>query len=106
MSADPEIVPSSGTVELVFSGELATLHGGYFVLVDQSGREVAGLWSDQIEEGIPGYTTDLATFEILDFGVLGPGPDHVVLPPDLPPGTYQICTENSRPERCASITIQ
>jgi hypothetical protein len=40
-----------------------------------------------------------------DVGVGGRGPDHVVLPTDVVPGDYRICTANAGDEFCAPIEI-
>lgn len=104
MTVEPASVGAGGQVEVRFAGSLSTLHGGYFYLYNQSGSPVAALWSDGNGEP-PGATTDLDNFEILDFGVPGSGPDTVVTPVELAPGSYRLCTANSRPEACAELEV-
>ena len=105
MSSDVDVVERGHEVNLSFAGSLAELRGGYFLLIAESGERVAGLWSDRNEEGVPGFTLDLDNFEILAFGVTGPGPDRVLIPEEIEPGQYQICTANSDPESCVAVTI-
>lgn len=44
-------------------------------------------------------------FGSIDVGVGGPGPDHVSLPRDVPPGEYRVCTANAGDEFCSPLTI-
>ncbi len=80
------------------------MRGGYFYLM-RGDELIALLWSDANEEVPMGSTTDPGEMEILDFGVSGPGPDHVALPEGAPPGDYRLCTANSLPEVCAAVTV-
>jgi hypothetical protein len=48
--------------------------------------------------GTEGYGTT-------DVGVGGRGPDHVMLPPDVAPGNYRICTANAGSDFCAPIEV-
>lgn len=41
----------------------------------------------------------------LDVGILGPGPDHVIVPDNAPAGEYLLCTANSADEACATLTV-
>ena len=41
-----------------------------------------------------------------DIGVGGPGPDTVVLPDDLAPGDYRICTANAGADFCTPLTVE
>lgn len=74
-------------------------------LVD--GGWVPQYWMTAVQEGQPrpavrvgtqGYGTD-------DVGVGGPGPDRVLLPEDVPPGQYRICTANAAKDFCATLQI-
>jgi hypothetical protein len=40
-----------------------------------------------------------------EVGVVGPGPDYVMVPSTAPRGTYRLCTANGRDEACALLTI-
>lgn len=51
---------------------------------------------------VPAFTEG---YGVEDVGVGGPGPDHVRLPDDAPPGDYRICTANAGEEFCAPIEI-
>jgi hypothetical protein len=44
-------------------------------------------------------------YSVHDVGVRGPGPDHVRLPDDVPPGDYRICTANAGEDFCAPLEI-
>lgn len=44
-------------------------------------------------------------YGVVDVGVAGPGPDHVRLPGDVPPGDYRICTANAGDEFCAPLEV-
>jgi hypothetical protein len=41
-----------------------------------------------------------------DVGVSGPGPDHVVVPPEVPAGDYRVCTAHAREQQCGLLTIE
>lgn len=92
-------------MELRFRGSLADTRGGYFMLVDPDGTEVAGMWSDQGPDRTPGFTLALDTFGVLDNAVSGPGPDTVVMPSPLAVGDYRLCTANSAPEACVDVQV-
>ena len=40
-----------------------------------------------------------------DVGVAGRGPDRVVIPPDVAPGSYRICADNAAESFCTLIEI-
>lgn len=42
---------------------------------------------------------------VVDVGVGGPGPDHVVVPDSAPAGDYLLCTANSADQACALLTV-
>lgn len=41
-----------------------------------------------------------------DVGINGAGPDVVLIPADVVPGDYRICTGNSRPNICSPLTVE
>lgn len=55
-------------------------------------------YQDTVAAGTEGYG-------VIDVGVGGPGPDRVVLPADVEPGEYRICTANAGDEFCAPLEI-
>lgn len=106
MSVDPESVAPGDTISVSYESPLREKRGAFFFLVDQDERKVAGLWTGQLE-GVdgPGYVDDVDSFAILDVPVIVPGPDQLVIPPNVPGGSYHVCTANSRPAACLSITV-
>lgn len=104
ITVEPTTVEVGGTVNVAFSGSLGVRHGGYLYLIDEIGETVAGMRSDGNGEE-PEATLDVANFEILDYAVSGPGPDRVLIPAELQPGRYVLCTANSRPEACAVLNV-
>lgn len=105
LSATPATVASSATLQLRFSGELAVNRGGYYVLLDASGSELIAMNSDANPE-VPAHSflpTDTLV-PVLDYGLTGPGPELISLP-KVPPGQYQLCTLNSKPQACVQLTI-
>lgn len=106
MAASPMPVAAGSTLEVSFTGSLNEMRGGFFLLADSSGRPVAMLWSDKFEGEGQGFDLDAANAPVLDFGVVVPGPDTLVLPPGLDAGIYKLCTENSRPAACTTIEIK
>jgi hypothetical protein len=105
ITATPAAVRPGATFEVSFTGSLDEMRGGFFLLSDFSGRPVALLWSDKFEGEGPGFDLDVANAPVLDFGVIAPGPDTLVLPSDLDAGVYELCTENSRPTACTTIEV-
>lgn len=55
-------------------------------------------YQDTVAAGTEGYG-------VIDVGVGGPGPDGVVLPDDVEPGEYRICTANAGDEFCALLEV-
>lgn len=105
MSIDPQSVSSGSEIAVRYDGRLAKNRGGYFYLVNSAGERIAGLWTDKDERGEAGYTTELEEFEILDFSVSGTGPDILLIPTELAPGRYRLCTANSAPDVCATVNV-
>jgi hypothetical protein len=104
MAVSPTTVVVGAQANVTFSGSLSVRHGGYFHLVDAVGEIVAGLRSNGRGDE-PAATLDVANFEILDYAVTGPGPDVVVIPAELQPGRYDLCTANSTPETCVTLNV-
>lgn len=40
-----------------------------------------------------------------DVGIRGPGPDRVLIPDGIEPGSYRICTANAGDEFCAPLNV-
>ncbi len=40
-----------------------------------------------------------------NLGIIGPGPDRVIIPPDAEPGQYRICTANLAEDFCAPLEV-
>lgn len=40
-----------------------------------------------------------------DIGIGGPGPDSLIIPDSIRPGTYRLCTANSMPNVCTPLSI-
>jgi hypothetical protein len=41
----------------------------------------------------------------VDIGIAGPGPDTLIIPDSIRPGTYRLCTANSLPNICTPLDI-
>lgn len=106
MTAVPRSPKAGEQISMFFRGSLADGRGGFYRLEDNSRQLVAGMWSNTGEFDKPGFTLDIDAFVILDYAVFGPGPDQLLLPVEVAPGDYQLCTANSRPETCLPITIE
>lgn len=67
MRVDPSGVEGGHPVSVRFVGPKGNNRGGCcYVLLDAAGVEVAGLWSEKMEGGVPGFTTHLDQFVVLD----------------------------------------
>lgn len=68
----------------------------YLVSGRGSGSPASEWWSVEDREG-RGWP---------DIGIVGPGPDYVMIPNTAPRGTYRLCTANATvPEACALLTV-
>jgi len=106
LTVTPAEVAAGGTVEATFSGDLANDRGGYFYLNNSTGNPVAVLWTDKDEErGGAGSSTQINETVILDYAIVDPDPDTLILPTEVQPGRYQLCTANSIPRTCTEIEI-
>lgn len=107
MEVVPEVAAPGSRVELYFPAE--TMRGVAFYLDER----VDGDWEREytlsaVSGDSPAEPTWAPRDEELawdDVGINGPGPDEVVLPPDLNGGTYRICTANAVDEFCAPFDV-
>ena len=106
--ADPAQVAPGDVLSLTFPQE--TMRGIHFVLESQA----RGAWFhmfDLTSDGPgPGWeprwsAAGAAGFAVEDIGVVGPGPDHVVIPDVAEPGTWRVCTGNAGTNVCTTIEI-
>ena len=109
MKLEPASVRPGETIEVFFPEE--TLRGIHFVLEIQEGDSwhlSYNLLSDWGKGRTPEAhaVDDSEEFSYLDIGIGGPGPDAVVMPDDVPAGSYRICTGNAGENFCASLTIE
>jgi hypothetical protein len=84
------------------------MRGGYYWLsaippIERVHRAL--MWSEKIEGGVPGGSTDPNHWDMLAFGVIDPGPDTLILPVDIAAADYQLCTANSPHEACMNRTV-
>jgi len=106
---DPAEAAPGDVVALTFPEE--TNRGVLFVL-DQ--RVVDDTWVSRffLTSDGPGqgwerqwWPVDAAGVAVPDIGVGGNGPDRVLIPDVIEPGTYRICTGNAGADFCAPIEI-
>lgn len=103
---DPETAAPGDTVAMLFPR--GTGRGVAFQLDRRVGDDwVTRYWLTSDGNGgrpvsVPVQTEGYGT---PDVGVGGRGPDHVVLPTDVVPGDYRICTANAGSEFCAPVEI-
>jgi hypothetical protein len=98
------VLRAGGVFEVSFTGRLRELRGGYLWVQTLDGVQVALLRSDGNPEIPMGYTVNPVEFEMLDDGITGKT-SKFVLPPDLGPGRYELCTANSVPEACIEVEV-
>lgn len=108
MVVSPSTAEPGALVDLTFPEE--TGRGVVFVLqqeVDGAWLITARLFPVSVSAaGTPTWQPPDGDLAWADVGVSGPGPERAVLPPDLDPGNYRICTGNAGdPEFCAPVTI-
>lgn len=107
MVADREVAAPGDIVELTFPTEMT--RGIHFVLEEEAGGTWVyryGLISSGEGAGpgewfVPG-DDDVA---IPDIGIVGLGPDRVVIPEPATPGSWRICTGNAVQNVCVPIEI-
>jgi hypothetical protein len=93
MSVDGPLIVGA-EFEVSFEGSLRRIRGGYFWLQELDGTRVALLRSDGNPEIPMSYNIDVATADMLDDGLSGES-SMLILPPQIEPGPYLLCTANS-----------
>jgi hypothetical protein len=91
--------------EVSFDGSLRRSRGGYFWIQELDGTRVALLRSDGNPEIPMSYSIDVASAEMLDDGLSGES-SMLVLPPQIEPGPYLLCTANSADDVCIDVDVQ
>jgi len=91
--------------EVSFDGSLRRSRGGYFWLQEIDGTRVALLRSDGNPEIPMSYNVDVASADMLDDGLSGES-SMLVLPPQIEPGPYLLCTANSADDVCIEVDVQ
>lgn len=108
LSLEPQTAQPGQTVEMRFPQQ--TMRGIAFHLDERVGGEwVTRYLMTSDGNGDEPFTVSVDQAEgygVPDVGVGGSGPDRVVLPPDVPPGAYRICTANAGEDFCAPIDIR
>lgn len=103
MSVESPIIVGR-TFVVQFSGRLAEIRGGYLSVADDTGAVVASLRSDGNSEIPMGYVLGSKS-EHLDDGLSGEQ-STFIFPPELPAGSYTLCTTNSGPTECVPVVVQ
>lgn len=105
---DPSSAEAGEQVELTFPQ--GTSRGVAFTLE----REARGGWAwthgltsgvDGYGDGRPSWVARGTSFGWDDIGVEGVGPDLILLPDELDPGSYRICTANARSNFCGELKV-
>jgi hypothetical protein len=84
------------------------MRGGYYwlsAIPSAAKAHRALLWSEKIQGGVPGGSTNSKHWDMLAFGVFDPGPDTLILPADISTANYQLCTASSLHEACMSLVV-
>ena len=106
--AEPAQVAPGDVLSLTFPEE--TTRGVHFVLESQA----RGTWFHMFDlvgvgegmlEPVSWQRAGSEDFEFPDIGIVGPGPDRVRIPEVAEPGTWRICTGNTRQNICTRIEI-
>ena len=90
--------------EISFAGSLSESRGGYFWLQELDGTPVALLRSDGNPEIPMSYSLDVANAGMRDDGLSGEW-SMLVLPPQIQPGQYRLCTANSADDVCIEVDV-
>ncbi len=83
------------------------LRGGFFYLYAWQDGE----WSGPrflLESDANGNAPRVVPMDqgMSDYGIGGPGPDGLILPSDIAPGSWRICTANARENVCGQFTVE
>lgn len=90
-------------LELTFSGAVATFRGGYYEVIGADGTALYLANTDGNSEApATYYVLAEGPGEILDYGAMGPGPEHLTVP-SLPAGEYQLCSANRLHRVCTGF---
>jgi len=95
---------AGGQFRVTFDGKLRESRGGYFWLRTPAGVAVALLRSDGNPEVAMDYSLDVTHATMLADALAGPT-SRLVLPPDIPPGTYLFCTALGN-EECVEVVLR
>jgi hypothetical protein len=104
MAVEDALVPGQ-KFHVRFDGRLRDSRGGYFWLNSPSGAPLALLRSDGNPEIPIGYSRDVTHATMLADGLSGER-STLILPPDLAPGSYALCTADSGQEECLDVRVQ
>ncbi len=99
-----DVLVSGEEFEVTFTGRLRESRGGYFWLNAPDGAAIALLRSDGNPEIPMGYTADVTHATMLADGLSGER-STLLVPPDLAPGSYVLCTANSGSEECVEVRV-
>lgn len=105
---DPETPEPGG----VFTAEFdeSNRRGGYFFLYQWDGSSwgepVHLLQSDANGGNASSTPIGEGGEDIADYGVEGAGPDGLILPSDLSPGYWRLCTANAANEACVQFQVE
>lgn len=103
MSVDGALIVGAD-FEISFAGSLRESRGGYFWLQKPDGTPVALLRSDGNPEIPMSYNLDVANAGMLDDGLSGES-SMLVLPSQIEPGQYRLCTANSADDVCIDVDV-
>ncbi len=90
--------------DVSFTGSLRDSRGGYFWLQHLDGTRLALLRSDGNSEIPMGYDLNVVDAMMLADGLSGER-STLVLPPQLLPGPYRLCTANSATDHCIDVDV-
>jgi hypothetical protein len=112
LEVSPSPAKPGQTIKVRFPEE--TFRGIAWVLEEQDGNSwyvryylIASTDGDGGGSGSPSWrpANDPKGQTWEDIGVGGPGPDTLIIPESIRPGTYRLCTANSMPNICTMLGI-
>jgi hypothetical protein len=80
-----------GEIRVRFTGKLAEVHGGNFFLREVRSGNVVAFLRAASGNNPASSTTDPALQNLIDNGLVGPGPEVLKSPPGLKMGRYELC---------------